>query len=68
VKQAKIELHRRISESFRVSQTALRMRVMRIKQKLTVCVRECMCGEGAVTLRAAPTHTDGGNDYGRVIQ
>ena len=41
-KLAKIELHRRISESFRVTQTALRMRVMRIKQKLTVCVRECM--------------------------
>lgn len=48
-KHAKIELHRRISESFRVSQTALRMRVMRIKQKLANCVRECMCGEGAVT-------------------
>ena len=42
VKLAKIELHKRISESFRVTQTALRMRVMRIKQKLTVCVRECM--------------------------
>ena len=40
--QAKIELHRRISESLHVTQTALRMRVMRIKQKLTVCVRECM--------------------------
>ena len=41
-KLAKIELHRRISESFQVTQTALRMRVMRIKQRLTVCVRECM--------------------------
>jgi DNA-directed RNA polymerase specialized sigma24 family protein len=41
-KLAKIELHRRISESFRVTQTALRMRVMRIKQKLTACVRECV--------------------------
>lgn len=39
---AKIELHRRISESLQMTQTALRMRVMRIKQKLTVCVRECM--------------------------
>lgn len=48
-KHAKIELHRRVAESFRVSQTALRMRVMRIKQKLANCVRECMCGEGAVT-------------------
>lgn len=41
-KAAKIELHRRISESFELTQTALRMRVMRIKRKLTVCVRECM--------------------------
>jgi DNA-directed RNA polymerase specialized sigma24 family protein len=41
-KLAKIELHRRISESLKMTQTALRMRVMRIKQKLTVCVRECM--------------------------
>jgi DNA-directed RNA polymerase specialized sigma24 family protein len=42
VKLAKIELHRRISESFKMTQTALRMRVMRIKQKLKVCVQECM--------------------------
>jgi DNA-directed RNA polymerase specialized sigma24 family protein len=41
-KLAKIELHRRISESLKMSQTALRMRVMRIKQKLGICVRECM--------------------------
>jgi DNA-directed RNA polymerase specialized sigma24 family protein len=41
-KLAKIELHRRISESLKTTQTALRMRVMRIKQKLSVCVRECM--------------------------
>ncbi|MFL6285882.1 MAG: RNA polymerase sigma factor [Pyrinomonadaceae bacterium] len=49
VKLAKIELHRCISESFKVTQTALRMRVMRIKQKLKTCVRECMCSEGVVT-------------------
>jgi DNA-directed RNA polymerase specialized sigma24 family protein len=42
VKLAKIELHRRISESFQLTQTALRMRVMRIKQKLKVCVQECI--------------------------
>lgn len=42
VRLAKIELHRRISESFQLTQTALRMRVMRIKQKLKICVRECM--------------------------
>ncbi|MDX6613564.1 MAG: hypothetical protein QOD75_2750 [Blastocatellia bacterium] len=39
---AKIELHRRISVSLEVTQTALRMRVMRTKQKLKVCVQECM--------------------------
>jgi DNA-directed RNA polymerase specialized sigma24 family protein len=42
VKRAKVELHRRISESFEMTQTALRMRVMRIKQKLKICVHECM--------------------------
>lgn len=41
-KLAKIELHRRISESLEMTQTALRMRVMRIKQKLKICVQECM--------------------------
>jgi hypothetical protein len=35
-------LHRRISESLAMTQTALRMRVMRTKQKLKVCVQECM--------------------------
>ncbi len=42
VKLAKIELHQRISESLQVTQTALRMRVMRIKQKLKICVKECV--------------------------
>jgi DNA-directed RNA polymerase specialized sigma24 family protein len=42
VKLAKIELHRRISEKLEMTQTALRMRVMRIKQKLKICVQECM--------------------------
>jgi DNA-directed RNA polymerase specialized sigma24 family protein len=42
VKLAKIELHRRISESLEMTQTALRMRVMRLKQKLKICVQECM--------------------------
>jgi DNA-directed RNA polymerase specialized sigma24 family protein len=42
VRQAKIELHRRISEKLEMTQTALRMRVMRIKQKLKICVEECM--------------------------
>jgi DNA-directed RNA polymerase specialized sigma24 family protein len=59
VKLAKIELHRCISESFKVTQTALRMRVMRIKQKLKGCVHECMCSEGTVTKRATTTHKMG---------
>ena len=42
VKLAKIEMHRRLSESLEMTQTALRMRVMRIKQKLKICVQECM--------------------------
>lgn len=41
-KMAKIELHRRISESLRLTQTALRMKVMRTKLKLKICVEECM--------------------------
>lgn len=41
-KLAKIELHRRISESLKVTQTALRMKVMRSKVKLKICVQECM--------------------------
>jgi DNA-directed RNA polymerase specialized sigma24 family protein len=41
-KLAKIQLHRRISESLATTQTALRMKVMRSKQKLKVCVQECM--------------------------
>lgn len=41
-KLAKIELHRRISESLDMTQTALRMKVMRSKQKLKICVQECM--------------------------
>jgi hypothetical protein len=41
-KTAKIQLHRRISEGLRTTQTALRMRVMRTKEKLKVCVQECM--------------------------
>ncbi|HYN86222.1 MAG TPA: hypothetical protein VER32_13325 [Pyrinomonadaceae bacterium] len=48
VKVAKIELHRRLSERLATTQTALRMRVMRVKQRLKICVQECM-NEGAVT-------------------
>ena len=41
-RQKKIELHQRISENLKTTQTALRMRVMRSKQKLKTCVEECM--------------------------
>ena len=41
-KTAKIQLHRQISASLKTTQTALRMRVMRIKQKLKTCVHDCM--------------------------
>ncbi|HKO99580.1 MAG TPA: hypothetical protein VJU86_21555 [Pyrinomonadaceae bacterium] len=41
-KMAKIQLHKRISEGLKTTQTALRMRVMRTKEKLKVCVQECM--------------------------
>src|SRR6185436_19770569 len=39
VRQAKIELHRRIAEGLAMTQTALRMQILRIKQKLKVCVQ-----------------------------
>ena len=41
-KQAKIQLHRQISESLKTSQTALRMQIWRYKQQLKTCVQECM--------------------------
>jgi DNA-directed RNA polymerase specialized sigma24 family protein len=41
-RQAKIELHQRISKGLNTTQTALRMRIMRSKQKLKICVQECM--------------------------
>jgi DNA-directed RNA polymerase specialized sigma24 family protein len=41
-KLAKIRLHKSISQSLQTTQTALRMRVMRSKQKLKICVQECM--------------------------
>jgi len=40
-KIAKIKLHRQISESLKSTQTALRMRVMRLKQNLRSCIQEC---------------------------
>lgn len=46
-KLAKIELHRRISERLEMTQTALRMRIMRGKQKLKTCIQDCMGREGS---------------------
>ena len=41
-KQAKIDSHKKISENLKTTQTALRMKIVRIKQKLKVCLKECM--------------------------
>jgi DNA-directed RNA polymerase specialized sigma24 family protein len=40
--QKKIKLHQRISENLKITQTALRMSIMRSKKKLKTCVQECM--------------------------
>lgn len=42
--QAKIDLHRRMSERLEISKTALRMKIMRIKKNLKACMVECMTG------------------------
>ena len=47
-KTAKVQLHRQISAGLKTTQTALRMRIMRIKQKLKTCVHDCM-NESPVT-------------------
>ena len=54
-KLAKIQLHRRISESLKTTQTALRMRVMRIKRQLRECVQECV-NAGDVTSSTRIAH------------
>jgi DNA-directed RNA polymerase specialized sigma24 family protein len=41
-KQAKIDLHKKLSEGLKTSQTALRMKIVRIKQRLKGCLTECM--------------------------
>ena len=43
-KQAKIDLHKEMSERLKISGTALRMKILRIKKKLKVCMQECMAG------------------------
>jgi DNA-directed RNA polymerase specialized sigma24 family protein len=47
-KAEKVRLHRGIAERLNLTQTALRMSIMRGKRRLEDCVRRCM-GEGAVT-------------------
>ena len=41
-KRAKIDLHRLISKSLNTTRTALRMRIVRIKQELRQCLQQCM--------------------------
>jgi DNA-directed RNA polymerase specialized sigma24 family protein len=42
VKRRKVELHRHMAESLKVTQEAFRMRVCRVKRELETCVRACM--------------------------
>lgn len=41
-KTQKIEIRQRISSTLKTTQTALRMRICRMKKNLTLCVMECM--------------------------
>jgi DNA-directed RNA polymerase specialized sigma24 family protein len=41
-KQAKISAHKQLSKALKMSQTALRMKIVRIKKKLKLCLTECM--------------------------
>jgi DNA-directed RNA polymerase specialized sigma24 family protein len=41
-KSEKIAAHKKASGAMRITQTALRMRVLRIKQQLSDCVKDCM--------------------------
>lgn len=40
--QQKIDLHKTMSEKMYISQTALRMKIMRIKRNLKKCLNECL--------------------------
>jgi DNA-directed RNA polymerase specialized sigma24 family protein len=41
-KTQKIEIRQQISRTLRTTQTALRMRIVRMKKNLTLCVKQCM--------------------------
>lgn len=45
-KQAKIDLHKSMAGEFGVSINTLRLRVLRMKQKLQPCLERCMAKEG----------------------
>ncbi|MCD9186274.1 MAG: hypothetical protein LUM44_07560 [Pyrinomonadaceae bacterium] len=40
-KQAKIKLHNQLSEKLNLTKTALRMKLVRLKRKLKICLEEC---------------------------
>lgn len=41
-KQAKIDLHKQLCQALKLTQTALRMKIVRLKQKLKICLENCM--------------------------
>lgn len=41
-KQAKIDLHKEMSARLEISKTALRMKILRIKKRLKLCMQECI--------------------------
>ncbi len=41
-RQAKIDLHKQLSGKLKLTQTALRMKIVRIKQKLKICLQDCI--------------------------
>jgi len=45
-KQAKIDLHKRMVAEFGVSINTLRLRVLRMKEKLQPCLERCLANEG----------------------
>ena len=44
-RQAKIDLRKRIAEEFGISLGTLRLRALRIRQKLQACIEQCLQGE-----------------------
>jgi DNA-directed RNA polymerase specialized sigma24 family protein len=44
-KQAKIELHKRMVDEFGVSINTIRLRILRLKEKLQVCLERCLARE-----------------------